>query len=229
MNLNRLYDKLGYRYQDETLLRRALSHRSSGPDNNERLEFFGDALLGAIIAEALFSRFPEAAEGQLTQMRAQLVRGKTLADIARTFELGDYLNLGQGELKSGGYRRDSILADAVEALIGAMYIDAGIEQVRSSVLAWYQSRLSSITPQDKTNKDAKSQLQEFLQGRKKPLPTYHLVDTRGSEHQQEFVIECEIAHLQQRYLGQGSSRRSAEQVAAKAALDALQSQHQPAP
>ncbi len=221
--MNSLLSKLGYEYQNDELVALALSHRSVGANNNERLEFLGDSILNYIIAEALFHQFPRAKEGQLSQMRAQLVKGATLAEIAREFNLGDHVRLGPGEMKSGGHRRESILADVVEALIGAMYIDGGMDITRECVLSWYTDRLEKISPQDKANKDAKSQLQEYLQSIKLPLPTYHLINTTGSDHQQYFEVECEVANSNERFLGAGSNRRSAEQAAAKAALDALQS------
>lgn len=219
--LSALIAKLGYEYNDPALVELALSHRSIGKHNNERLEFLGDSILNFIVADALFQRFPTAHEGQLSQMRAQLVKGKTLADIGREFSLGDYLNLGPGELKSGGHRRASILADAVEALIGAMYVDGGMAATRDVVLHWLDSRLALIEPAADANKDAKSQLQELLQGRKHPLPAYNLVNTSGSDHQQRFEVQCQVAVLQHSFCGEGSSRRAAEQAAAQLALEAL--------
>ncbi len=218
---NRLIKRLGYPFTDESLVDRALSHRSVGSVNNERLEFIGDSIVNFLMAEALFNQFPDSREGELSQMRAQLVKGATLAEIAREFELGDFLHLGPGELKSGGHRRDSILADAVEALIGAMYLDGGMDACRKHVNVWYQSRLESISPRQEI-KDAKSRLQEYLQGRGRSLPKYHVRETTGCDHQQEFTVECEIEHLKQRFEGVGSSRRSAEQAAAQAAIDHLQ-------
>lgn len=199
----------------------ALRHRSVGAHNNERVEFLGDSILSFVITTALFKKFPDCREGTLSQMRAQLVRGKTLAEIAIGFELGDCLVLGPGEMKSGGQRRESILADAVEALIGVIYLEAGLEICQQRVLDWYASRLESISPGE-SNKDSKTILQEYLQSRKKALPVYHLVTTSGRDHQQQFDIECEIAHLQQRFKGSGNSRKVAEQLAAEAALLAMQ-------
>ena len=217
-NQQTLIRRLGYHFNDPALVELALSHRSVGAKNNERLEFLGDSIVNFLMAEALFVKFPQCREGELSQMRAQLVKGKTLAEIAREFELGDYLNLGPGELKSGGFRRESILADTVEAIIGAIYLDGGMDACKEHVTRWYQSRLEAISPQG-ANKDAKSQLQELLQSRKKSLPQYHLVETTGSDHEQHFEIECEIEYLQQRFLGEGSNRRAAEQAAAQRALD----------
>ena len=220
-NINTLCRRLGYEFKELSLLDLALSHRSVGKKNNERLEFLGDSIVNFLMAEALFEKFPNCREGELSRMRAELVRGSTLAAIAREFDLGEHLNLGQGEMKSGGYRRESILADAVEAIIGAIYSDSDMATCKQRVLSWYQSRLDAITPAE-SNKDAKTRLQELLQGQKKPLPRYQLVNTSGSEHQQQFDVECEIKHLNQRFSGQGSSRRAAEQSAAQQALTSLQ-------
>jgi ribonuclease-3 len=212
---------IGHSFTDAALLKLALTHRSYGSVNNERLEFLGDSIVNFLIAEALFTRFPEAKEGDLSRMRAQLVKGVTLAEIAREFNLGDHLNLGSGEMKSGGFRRESILADAVEAIIGAIYLDAGMDVCRRTVLGWYQSRLNEISP-DVNIKDAKTQLQEFLQSRKKALPKYQLVQTTGSEHAQQFEVQCLAAGLTSQCVGVGSNRRSAEQAAATQALKQLQ-------
>lgn len=213
---------LGYQFQDEALLERALSHRSVGKQNNERLEFLGDSVLNFVISDALFRKFPEAREGQLSQMRARLVKGKTLAKIARDFSLGDHLLLGPGELKSGGHRRESILADAVEAIIGAIYTETDLSVVQPVILRWFQDRLDAMVPDEQANKDAKTQLQEWLQARKQPLPVYALVKTSGSDHQQRFEVECRIAAVKQTFQGLGDSRRAAEQQAAATALQSLQ-------
>lgn len=216
-----LLNRLGCEFSDFTLAERALTHRSFEGPNNERLEFLGDSILNFIIAEELYQRFPRAQEGDLSRMRARLVKGETLADIAREHQLGDCLRLGPGELKSGGHRRESILADALEALIGAIYLDAGIERCRALVLAWYQQRLAQVVPGE-VNKDAKTRLQEMLQGRGLPLPVYHLLDTRGEAHRQLFEVACEVPSLQARFIGSGGSRRAAEQAAAEAAIARLQ-------
>lgn len=212
--------KLGYKFKDESLIELALTHRSHGKRNNERLEFLGDSILNFVIAEALFIRFPEAREGQLSRLRALLVKGETLSEIAREKQLGDYLRLGSGELKSGGFRRDSILADAVEAIIGAIYMDSDMDTVRRYILDWYQSRLES-TSLENTQKDSKTRLQEFLQSRRAPLPEYELLSVEGEAHKQTFQIRCNIKLLDQPTEGVGSSRRQAEQEAAKQALVAL--------
>lgn len=212
--------KLGYSFHDESLIELALTHRSHGKRNNERLEFLGDSILNFVIAEALYIRFPEAKEGQLSRLRAQLVKGETLSEIAREKKLGDYLRLGSGELKSGGYRRDSILADAVEAIIGAIYLDSEMDTARRYILEWYQSRIEKTSLQD-TQKDSKTRLQEFLQSRRAPLPEYELLSVTGEAHKQTFQIRCHVSLLETATEGKGSSRRQAEQNAAKQALEVL--------
>ncbi|OHC44659.1 MAG: ribonuclease III [Pseudomonadales bacterium RIFCSPLOWO2_02_FULL_63_210] len=219
-SLARLERQLGYTFKDQDLMVLALTHRSFAGRNNERLEFLGDAILNFVAGEALFERFPLAREGQLSRLRARLVKGETLAILARGFDLGDYLRLGSGELKSGGFRRESILADALEALIGAIYLDAGMDAARERVVAWLTNELQGLTLVD-TNKDPKTRLQEFLQSRACELPRYDVVDIQGDPHCRTFVVECEISLLNDKTLGQGASRRIAEQVAAAAALIAL--------
>ncbi|WP_417615957.1 ribonuclease III [Oceanisphaera sp.] len=218
--LNILQKKLGYTFKDESMLVRALTHRSAGSRHNERLEFLGDSLLSMVIADALFHRFPKVNEGDMSRMRATLVREKTLAELAREFELGEYLILGPGELKSGGFRRESILADAVEALIGAVYLDAGIERMQTMLLAWYEERLNGIQPGIE-QKDPKTRLQELLQGKRKPLPTYTVVNVIGEAHNQKFTVHCQIDGLPEPIIGLGTSRRKAEQSAAEHALEVL--------
>jgi ribonuclease-3 len=218
--LARLERQLGYTFKDSELMLLALTHRSFAGRNNERLEFLGDAILNFVAGEALFERFPQAREGQLSRLRARLVKGETLALLARGFDLGEYLRLGSGELKSGGFRRESILADALEALIGAIYLDAGMQAARERVLAWLTVELDSLTLVD-TNKDPKTRLQEFLQSRACELPRYEVVDIQGEPHCRSFFVECQISLLNEKSRGQGASRRIAEQVAAAAALIAL--------
>ncbi|BBP84716.1 ribonuclease III [Pseudomonas sp. No.21] len=220
VSLSRLERQLGYTFQDQGLMTLALTHRSFAGRNNERLEFLGDAILNFVAGEALYERFPQAREGQLSRLRARLVKGETLALLARGFELGEYLRLGSGELKSGGFRRESILADALEALIGAIYLDAGMDCARERVLAWLHNELEGLTLVD-TNKDPKTRLQEFLQSRACELPRYEVVDIQGEPHCRTFFVECEVALLNDKTRGQGASRRIAEQVAAAAALVAL--------
>ena len=219
-SLSRLERRLGHTFQNQDLMLLALTHRSFAGRNNERLEFLGDAILNFVAGEALFERFPQAREGQLSRLRARLVKGETLAVLARGFELGEYQRLGSGELKSGGVRRESILADALEALIGAIYLDAGMDVARARVLDWLTNELDGLTLVD-TNKDPKTRLQEFLQSRAVELPRYEVVDIQGEPHCRTFFVQCEIALLTDKTQGQGASRRIAEQVAAAAALVAL--------
>jgi len=218
--LKRLERKIGHTFVDEDLLKRAITHRSAGSRHNERLEFLGDSILSLVIAEALYHRFPDVSEGDMSRMRATLVREKTLAELAREFDLGEYLILGPGELKSGGFRRESILADTVEALIGAIFLDVGIEQIRTLLLQWYASRLDEIRP-GADQKDPKTRLQELLQGKRKPLPSYAVVKVKGEAHNQEFTVQCEIEGVDVTVVGVGSSRRKAEQAAAEKALEQL--------
>ena len=219
-NLQILEKKIGYTFNDQSMLVRALTHRSAGSRHNERLEFLGDSLLSMVIADALFHRFPKVNEGDMSRMRATLVREKTLAELAREFELGEYLILGPGELKSGGFRRESILADAVEAIIGAVYLDANIEQMQAMMLAWYEDRLDAIQP-GIDQKDPKTRLQELLQGKRKPLPTYTVEQVIGEAHNQKFTVHCQIEGMAQPVIGIGTSRRKAEQSAAEHALEIM--------
>lgn len=219
-NLDRLQRVIGYQFTDISLLELALTHRSLGNSNNERLEFLGDSLLNMVIAEFLFQKFPKYKEGQLSRQRAGLVRGTTLSEIAREFNLGDYIKLGSGELKSGGFRRDSILADAVESIICAIYLDSGFDTCRERILAWYKLRLETVSDKG-VDKDSKTRLQEFLQSRKSPLPVYDVTSITGEAHDQTFYVECSVAMLDSKTHGEGGSRRIAEQKAARAALISL--------
>jgi len=218
--LSTLTTALGHSFADRTLLQTALTHRSFGVPNNERLEFIGDGLLNCIIAVALFRRYPDLAEGELSRMRANLVRQDTLHQLAVSLNLGGSLRLGEGELKSGGNQRPSILADAVEALIGAVFLDAGFEAAQSVIARLYLPLFDEMRSGPVT-KDAKTSLQEWLQGRKKPLPRYHVIEASGAAHEQRFEVACEIENPALRTTGQGSSRRLAEQAAADRALKAL--------
>ena len=218
--IEKLERKLGYQFKDAGLINLALTHRSANSKHNERLEFLGDSILSFVIADDLYHRFPKVNEGDMSRMRATLVRGHTLAELGREFDLGDYLKLGPGELKSGGFRRDSILADAVEAIIGAIYLDSDTETVRGIILSWYQSRLEAIQP-GVSQKDPKTRLQEFLQGRRNPLPVYTVTNIKGEAHNQEFTVECEVAGVDKPVIGKGTSRRKAEQAAAETALEQL--------
>ena len=218
--IDRLQRRIGYSFNDMALLRLALTHRSASSAHNERLEFLGDSILGFVIADELYTRFPKLDEGDMSRMRATLVRGHTLAEIGREFMLGDVLKLGPGELKSGGFRRDSILADAVEAILGAIYLDSSLASARSVLVSWYQTRLDSIDP-SAGQKDPKTRLQELLQSRRKPLPVYQVTDIQGEAHNQQFTVECSIADMADVILGKGTSRRKAEQAAAELALQVI--------
>lgn len=221
IDLSRLERKLGYPFRDRSLLTLALTHRSCKGANNERLEYLGDAILSFIIADYLYAHFPQAKEGQMSRLRASLVKGVTLAKIGKEFSLGDYLRLGAGELKSGGHRRDSILADAVESIIGAILLDSDVDQCREVVLSWYAPRLEGLTLRD-TVKDPKTRLQEYLQSIKKALPNYSVTNVTGEAHEQTFSVICTIDDFEIKTEGVGSSRRFAEQEAAKAALAQLE-------
>lgn len=212
---------LGYLFKKPELLQQALSHRSAQGDNNERLEFLGDAIVNFVIANALFERFPEASEGQLTRLRASLVNQDALAEVADELGLSEMLNLGIGELKSGGARRPSILADAVEAIIAAIFLDSDLNKCQDCVINWYASRLDYIKL-DESQKDPKTLLQEHLQSRKQPLPIYRILSIDGQPHEQIFRVECEVQGLHNRPQGEGRSRRRAEQNAASLTLAALQ-------
>ncbi len=219
--LSLLEQKIGYQFQDIAKLKRALTHRSAAALHNERLEFLGDAILGQIMALYLFQRFPKAREGELSRIRSSLVQGKTLAKMAKEFDIGPFLILGSGELKSGGHRRESILADTVEAIIGAIFVDCNdLERVKELVLDWYATRLESLS-QKESGKDPKTLLQEWLQGRKMELPDYQLVKTEGEAHNQTFYIRCSIQELQLSVDAVEKSRKKAEQLAAKKALEKI--------
>ncbi len=220
MQTDRLESALGHTFSRRELLQQALTHRSYGAPHNERIEFLGDSILNCIIAAQLYERFPSLREGDLSRLRASLVRQETLFLVAQTLSLGNYLQLGEGELKSGGFRRPSILADALEALFGAVFLDAGFERAREVITQLYQAQLAQIDPRQ-TCKDPKTTLQELLQGRHLPLPRYALKAARGEAHMQEFEVECLIPELQICALGIGGSRRSAEQEAAQRAAQMI--------
>ncbi len=216
-----LCSRIGYTFRDFNLLTLALTHRSvSGKDNNERLEFLGDSVLNLIVGQALFERFPQAKEGQLSRLRASLVRGETLAQIAGEFDMSEFLALGPGEFKSGGARRESILSDALEGIIGAIFCEAGYEETRKVVLGWFASRLQALSLDD-TSKDNKTRLQEFLQQHKIRLPEYKILSVSGTSHQQTFQVECIISGISECFTGSGMNRRQAEQQAAGYALVSL--------
>jgi len=215
------HEPSGHRFADQGLLRQALTHRSAGPRHNERLEFLGDALVNLFVADALYQRWPKADEGALTRARAELVRESALAELARTLQLGEHLLLGPGEMKSGGHRRDSILADAFEALVAAIYLDAGYGACRDAVLPWFQPGIDAL-PSGKVGKDAKTRVQEWLQARQLSLPEYALIETMGEEHERSFRILASTATPTLQAEGIGSSRRAAEQQAAAALLEQLE-------
>ena len=214
-------DRIGHRFAQPGLLAQALTHRSAGAPHNERLEFLGDSLVNLFVAEALYARWPQADEGALTRTRAELVRESALAPIARELELGARLTLGPGEMKSGGHRRDSILADALEAVVAAIYLDAGFEACRTTVLPWFERAMTALPPPHKVGKDAKTRLQEWLQARQKPLPVYALLEESGEEHAKSFRVSCNLAEPPISSEGAGHSRRVAEQAAADAALQQI--------
>ncbi len=209
--------RLAYTFRDPALLTRALTHRSKGVDHNERLEFLGDSVLNLIVSTELYDRFPRLTEGDLTRLRANLVRKPTLADHARTLEFGRHIELGGGELKSGGYERDSILADTLEAVLGAIYKDGGLEEAARVIRLLYQATFARLDP-NTIPKDPKTQLQEYLQKHSLPTPSYNIVEVTGEVHRQSFVVECCISGLDNVVKGEGNSRRAAEQQAAEKAL-----------
>lgn len=218
MKYSTITSRIGYQFSNTGLLQQALTHRSHGASHNERLEFLGDSILNCVIAAELFNLFPQLAEGDLSRLRASLVNQQSLHEIALQIELGTQLLLGEGELKSGGVHRPSILADALEALIGAVFLDGGFDAARVTVLHLFERPLKSSDPLT-LGKDAKTQLQEFLQARRIPLPQYSVVTTAGEAHEQTFSVECVIPELKIRTQGEGQSRRSAEQMAARRAYD----------
>jgi len=215
-------DLIGHPFKNQDLLKQALTHRSAGAPHNERLEFLGDSIVNMLIAEALFSRWPKADEGALTRARAMLVCEGALAVIARTLQLGERLTLGPGEMKSGGHRRDSILADTVEAVVAAIYLDVGFDACRARVLPWFEESLAAV-PVGKPEKDPKTRLQEWLQARQKGLPVYELVSETGDDHAKHFQVRCRVADPAVATEGEGTSRRLAEQQAAAAAIAQLES------
>ena len=213
-----LRERLGCSLADSGLLLRALTHRSYGPDHNERLEYLGDAVLTFVVAELLFQAHPEASEGELSRYRASLVSGDALAGIALELGLGDYLRLGEGELKSGGQRRASILADALEALVGALYLDQGLEAARALAARLFDRQLAALR-QSAELKDAKTRLQEWVQGRGLGLPAYSVLEVSGEPHEQRFRVRCDVVELAVAAEAEGSSRRRAEQEAALRVLE----------
>lgn len=218
--VERLCRSIGYEFSNLGLAETALTHRSAGSNNNERLEFLGDAILGFVIADYLFTNYPDADEGQLSRLRAGLVKGDSLAQIARKLDLGKFLNLGTGELRSGGHSRGSILADAVEALFAAVYLDGGYPEVRRVILELFENKLSTLSKKSQ-QKDPKTRLQELLQSQKNPLPSYTIISITGEQHEQCFTVSCRVDELNLVTEGTGSSRRKAEQDAASKLLRKL--------
>jgi len=221
LSVELLSKNLNYPFVDQGLLEKALTHRSIGADNNERLEFLGDAILGFVIAAELYKYFPKAKEGELSRYRASLVKGDTLAVLASELDLGNYLRLGPGELKSGGYRRDSILANAFEAIIGALYLDGGLPIAEKFILQVYTKHIEAIS-EYASYKDPKTRLQEYLQGQRLPLPEYTVIDIAGKSHEQLFKVMCKISVLVDSVEGEGNNRRKAEQDAAEKILQQIE-------
>lgn len=220
MKLDSLIALIGYDFADDSLLRVALTHRSAGPDHNERLEFLGDAVLDVVISEALYDRAPEASEGDLSRLRASLVRRESLANLAGSLALSDYLVMGAGEHRSGGHQRDSTMADALEAVIGAVYLDGGLPAAEKLVKKLFAERLENL-PNPAELRDPKTRLQERLQARGHGRPEYDLINTSGEAHARRFEVRCRVPHAGIEVAAEGRSRRRAEQRAAAAALAKL--------
>jgi len=216
-----LCKQLGLIFNNPDLLVQALTHRSMGANNNERLEYLGDAILSFVVAEDLFHRFPQVKEGKLSRFRASLVKGVTLAEIARELNLGEVLILGPGELKSGGFRRESILADTVESILGAVYLDSGLDAVKTLILTLFDERLNAIDATE-TVKDAKTRLQELLQSRKQPLPIYTVKEIKTEQQEPVFEASCQVSILEKVIVAQGSSHRKAEQKTAERVLTLIE-------
>jgi len=214
--------KLNYEFNDPSLLKLALTHRSKGGEHNERLEFLGDAVVNFVIAEILFEQFPEGTEGELSRWRASLVNRDALGELAKEFDLGKNLLLGPGEIRSGGSERHSILSCAMEAIIGAVYLDSGFEVVQRKIREWYEPLLQTLSSAA-DHKDPKTLLQECVQGRRMVLPTYTVESIEGEPHQQTFTVSCMVSGVEEKTLGKGTSRRRAEQAAAQAMLEVLKS------
>jgi len=219
-NSDPLQQKLGYYFKNPALLEQALTHRSYGQPNNERLEFLGDSIINCVTAIALYKRFEQLKEGELSRVRASLVRQEGLHRVALALDLGDQLRLGEGELKSGGFRRPSILADALEAVFAAVYLDGGFDAAKAVIDKLYASMIEEVDP-ELALKDPKTALQEWLQARKQPLPNYTTVQVHGEAHAQEFEVHCEVEGYKLKTVGRGTSRRAAEQQSAERALDRL--------
>lgn len=222
-SLSQLAKRIGYTFEKEELLSQALTHRSASSRNNERLEFLGDAILSFVVTDDLYQRFPGASEGDLSRYRAALVKGETLAELSRVLGVGDFLSLGSGELKSGGYRRNSILADTFEAIIGALYLDGGLEVAQRFILNSLEEKLQQVDVISQ-QKDPKTRLQEFLQGRSMALPDYTVEKIEGEAHNQLFIVSCRVESYSAQTEGQGGSRRKAEQQAASEMLEIIENE-----
>jgi ribonuclease-3 len=220
-NVRQLQERLQYQFRDPELLSLALSHRSCGSRNNERLEFLGDSILGVTVTDFLYQQFPQAREGDLSRMRSQIVRAESLAQVAKNLQLGPELSLGPGEMKSGGQRRDSILGDTVEALIGAVYLDSDMQAASACVVTWFKDLLDAASDTQPV-KDAKTTLQEWLQQRSKPVPQYELVNTGGEAHSRVFSVCCKNFEVDKTISSPPSSRRKAEQLVAQQLLSELE-------
>jgi len=221
MDLSALEERLQYKFSSSELLQQAVTHRSHGVVHNERLEFLGDSVLNCVVAQLLFLKYGRLDEGDLSRIRANLVKQSSLSEIAERLDLSEFLRLGEGEMKSGGFRRPSILADTMEAVFGAVFVDGGFEGAREVIGRLFEPVLKQVDPKT-LGKDAKTLLQEYLQAKRLPLPVYKVVETRGAAHNQEFEVECTIPKLDVGVRGNGRSRRGAEQSAAKHALEAAQ-------
>ncbi len=221
MALQVLHKKIAYCFNQPALLQQALRHRSAGAPHNERLEFFGDSLVNLIVSESLFAHWPKADEGALTRARANLVRESSLASIARQLEIGEQIVLGVGEMKTGGHRRDSILADTLEAIIAAIYLDSDFETCRTTVLPWFEQQICDIQP-GKVEKDAKTRLQEWLQAKQLARPDYQLIESRGEDHARIFIVRCSIPEPDLNEQAEGSSLRLAEMAAAEKMMNKLE-------
>jgi len=219
-SLNTLSKTIGYDFSELSLLERALTHRSKNKNNYERLEFLGDSILSFVVSDWLYRSFDDLGEGKLSRMRASVVCKESLAEVARRLDLSGFLILGEGEMKSGGFNRDSILSDAMEGIIGAIYIDGGLEESKAFILRFFQKQLEKLQP-EVVYKDSKSQLQEVLQKRGLDLPSYTVVETSGEQHQQLFRVQCEIKALKKVFYSEGANRKEAEQKAAAQAVEEI--------
>ena len=221
MDLAALEERLGYTFVQRTLIEQAVTHRSHGAVHNERLEFLGDAILNCAVAQLLYAKYARLNEGDLSRLRSNLVKQSSLAAVAEKLVLSEFMRLGEGEMKSGGFRRPSILADTMEAIFGAIFVDQGFDAARTVIGKLFEPVLKTVDPKT-LGKDSKTLLQEYLQGKRIALPVYTVVETRGAAHSQEFELECSIPKLEISVRGSGRSRRAAEQSAAKLAFEAAQ-------